>query len=213
MNNRVLLKRLVKAGLLFGLLAIAIFVAQYFLSLRVVTVNFQNVSRVDIYKTKKLDSGKDQDPYKTILTSGEEIKIPKGDYTAYYQANKGYESKYQEFSFDDDYILDIKPNYSEDKLNEILNQQINNLNRTIESYSSNISSQYTIQKGQLFDNGNWYGTTLVYKGDDYFNNDTLRVVLKKNGNTWVVAGKPSIYFNKFDYANIPKNILSEVNTL
>lgn len=213
-NRSLLLKRLLVVGLLFVVVASAFMVVRYFLSLRYVTVNFENTSKVEIYKSKTLDSGKAGDPYKTILTSGEEIKIPKGDYTAYYKGNKGYDSKYVDFSFDDDYTLDIKPVLSDDALAALLNNELPQINRAILSKYPPISSTFKIQKGKLYENGNYYGTTLVNTGSDYFNNDTLRVILKKSGSQWVVvADPPAIYLNKFDYPNIPKAVLSDVNSL
>lgn len=214
MSGRFVTRKLLLAVFLVCVLAAAFMTARYFLSLRVVTVNFENTSKVDIYKTGSLDSGKADEPYKSIVVSGEEIKIPKGNYTAYYEGNKGYDSKYVEFSFDEDYALSIKPNLSQQKLDEMLEDELLQINKAVEAKLPAVKSLYSLQTGKLYENGTYYGATLKNTGNDYFNNDTLRVILKKQGNAWVVVtDPPSIYFNKFDYPNIPKKVLSDVNAL
>ena len=213
-NRSLVVKRILLFILLLIIIASAFMVVRYFMSLRYVTVNFDNTSKVEIYKSKTLDSGKAIEPYKTVLTSGEEIKIPKGNYTAYYKGSKGYDSKYIDFSFDDDYTLDIKPALSDDALVALLNNELPQINKAILSKYPSVNSVYKIQKGKLFENGTYYGTTLVNTGDDYFNNDTLRIILKKSGPQWmVITDPPAIYLNKFDYPNIPKSVLSDVNSL
>lgn len=205
----VLVFLLVGFGVFFGV--------NYYLSLRVLTVEYQHAGNVEIYKTASLDGGNDQKAYRTVDYSGQELKIPKGDYTVHYDGDKGYESKFQDFKVEEDRTLSIKPSYSEEKMAEILKAELPALKSAIsQKYQSGID-QYNIDGGKLYANGEWYGTTLDYKAkEDYFhqNADTLRIILRKTGGGWIVAtDPPNIYLSKFAFPTIPEYILKDVNTL
>ena len=53
-----------------------------------------------------------------------------------------------------------------------------------------IATDYTMSNGQLFDEGQWYGTTLSYHGSDTLNRDTLRVLMQKKNGVWVIRTAP-----------------------
>lgn len=217
MVDRTLARRIL---LVLGLVALCVgvfFGVSYYLSLRIVTVEYQHASNVEIFKTSSLDSGGDQKAYRTIDYSGQDIKIPKGEYTVYYEGSKGYESKYQDFNVDEDRTLIISPGYDVAKLNEILKTETAAIRTAItQKYTSGID-QYEIESGKLYANGSWFGATLKHKvKENIFNEnaDTLRVVLKKTGAGWaVVTDPPNIYLSKYAYPEVPLYILKDVNAL
>ena len=75
-----------------------------------------------------------------------------------------------------------------------------------------LSQSYTIGREQLFDDGSWYGAILTYKGTDENNRDSLRVLLQKKDNDWVVrTSTPLIVISKYDVPDAPAWILDAIN--
>jgi len=75
-----------------------------------------------------------------------------------------------------------------------------------------ISTDYTIDQGKLFDQGEWYGTTLTYRGSDTMNRDTLRVLLQKKQGVWVLrTTPPEPLLSKVEFPEVPKTILDTIN--
>mgnify|MGYP001020491021 CR=1 FL=1 len=215
--SRSLARRLLKVISVFLVLLMIVLGVNYFFSLRVLTVEYEHAGNVEIFKTAALNSGKDQKAYRTVDYSGQELKIPKGDYTAHYEGSTGYESKYQEFKLKEDQTLTIKPSYDQAKLDEILKSEMPALKAVIsQKYAAGIG-QYDIDTGKLYANGAWYGTTLTHKvKENIFNEnaDTLRIVLHKTSAGWIVAtDPPNIYLSKYAYPSVPEYILRDVNTL
>ena len=71
---------------------------------------------------------------------------------------------------------------------------------------------YTINQGQLFDRGQWYGTTLTYRGSDEDNRDTLRVLMQKKDGVWIVrTTPPQLLLSQKSYPDVPKAILQTIN--
>lgn len=185
----------------------------YRLSLREFSVKYQNINKVYVYSTKSVDSGKNPKPIKTITYSGQSVKIPKGAYTIYYEGKNGYNSLYKYFYlYKNGQVLWLSPGYSQSKLDSIRDAQLPAIKKAIaDKYP--LVSLYEIKPGSLYGNGEWYGTTLVYKGGDVFNSDTLRIVLHKEGGTWAVkTSPPNISLSKLYNPGIPEDILNSVNT-
>ena len=81
----------------------------------------------------------------------------------------------------------------------------------IEKYPK-IATDYVINKGQLFEKGKWYGTTLTYKGSDIDNRDTLRVLMEKKDDTWtLLTTPPRPILSAKEFPDIPKSILQTIN--
>lgn len=81
----------------------------------------------------------------------------------------------------------------------------------IEKYPK-VLTEYTVNKGQLFDKGQWYGTTLTYKGSDIDNRDTLRVLMHKKDDTWILkTTPPRPILSIKDFPDAPKTILQIIN--
>ena len=75
-----------------------------------------------------------------------------------------------------------------------------------------IPTTYTIEQGQLFDKGQWFGTTLTYLGTDKDNRDTLRVVMEKKDGNWILLSKPPRpLLSAKDFPNVPVSILKKIN--
>lgn len=192
----------------------------YRLSLRTLVINYKNISSVSVYKTGDINNGGAEKPVAKTTFSGQQIKIPEGQYTLYYDAAQNYESKYVEVNLNEKrQVVSLSPGYSSGYLEGLLADESGSINAAIMKKYPEAGVRYTIQSGKLFGNGDWYGTTLVYKTEnlrpqDLFKVDSLRIILKKEGGAWVVkTDPPDISLSKYTYPAIPEDILSEVNSM
>ena len=81
----------------------------------------------------------------------------------------------------------------------------------IEKYPK-VASDYIINKGQLFEKGKWYGTTLSYKGADVDNRDTLRVLMEKKDDKWTLrTNPPQPMLSAKEFPDVPKSVLQTIN--
>lgn len=75
-----------------------------------------------------------------------------------------------------------------------------------------IATDYIIDRGQLFDDGQWYGTTLRYRGDDTLRRDTLRALLQKKDGVWKLRTTPPVpLLSTHAFPDVPKVILKTIN--
>jgi hypothetical protein len=83
----------------------------------------------------------------------------------------------------------------------------------LQASNPKISQLYVINAGSLYHHGEWYGTTLSYKGPDALSRDTLRTVLHKVNGAWEVAAPPKLVLSAKDYPDVPAKVLSAVNAI
>lgn len=175
-----------------------------YISTRAVTINFNDVSKVGVYN-------KENQLLKVVSKSGQNIRLGPGKYKATYTATKGYSSSSKNFTVSDDTTVEIKPVYSDEKLQELLKSQQNEINSVLSTSLRGIN-QYIIQPGELYSLGDWYGTILIYNGDNYYYADSLRVVMHKVKGSWkIVNNPPDIVVSKANYPEIPNDILDKIN--
>lgn len=75
-----------------------------------------------------------------------------------------------------------------------------------------IASDYIINRGKLYHKGEWYGTTLTYKGTDIDNRDTLRVLMQKKDTVWTIRSTPpQPLLTSKAVGDVPKDILKDIN--
>ena len=75
-----------------------------------------------------------------------------------------------------------------------------------------IATDYTINPGQLFEEGQWYGATLTYKGSDTMNRDTLRILMQKKEGVWLLrTTPPEPLLSAKNYPDVPKKVLQAIN--
>jgi hypothetical protein len=75
-----------------------------------------------------------------------------------------------------------------------------------------IKTDYLINSGKLYDQGEWYGTTLTYKGADSMNRDTLRVLMQKKQGIWTLrTTPPQILLSTKEFPDVPKSVLQSIN--
>lgn len=191
----------------------------YYLSLRTLTVNYDNVKSVSIFSAKTIYDTKNEKPAKIISSSGQNVKLKKGSYILQYAAEDNYQSGFATLNLQSNHqAVNLSPGYSDTYLNKMLDEQLGSIKASIIEKYPLVDQLYTIQRGRLYRQGEWYGTTLTYKADatggNLFKTDTLRVVLKKENGQWVVkTNPPTILLSKYDYPDIPEDVLRNVNSL
>jgi len=183
----------------------------YLNSQQYVTLVFSNVSKITLDKIGSQNGASSVGV--VVRGSDKKIKISKGDYLLNYSANNGFASDSFTLPVGDTPVTKtINPDYSTEKYSSVLSQEKPTIDSVLFSKYPNLASLYDIQTGKLYEKGNWYATTLLYKGDDYFNYDTLRVVMEKENNQWVIkTDPPDINLDSLTYPNIPIEILKDVN--
>lgn len=108
----------------------------------------------------------------------------------------------------------IKANFTSDYLKSLLAPEEPAIHAVISKYSPKVDVFFTINKGELFGRGEWYGTTLTNKNDDPAQpSDNYRVVLKKENGLWQLIGKPELTLSAPNYPSVPKEYLSKINQL
>lgn len=180
-------------------------------SFQYLTVNYKHLDSIKLYNNQNLDH---ITFVQDITKTGQTLKLKKSNYLIKYTGSTGYKSLYQSFALTDSKkTITIKPEYTDKKLDMLLDSELNTIKASLISKYPK-SNHYKIERGQLYQKGDWYSTVLDYIGDDSFNSDNLRVVLHKNNDTWsVVTDPPSITLSEIAYPSIPKNILDDINTL
>lgn len=212
-------KRRIFAGLATVIIiVIAVFVVNYLGSLQKVTINYTNSSNITITSTKRSMAGEGTVSQTTTIAkishSGESISIKKGVYTVLYKGENGYSDGSVDINLGNTpKTLGLDPTYSDSKLNSLLDGEFGEIKNVLSKKYTNLDL-YLVQRGKLYDKGQWYGTTLKYIGSDVFNSDTLRVVLHKENGLWkIITDPPNITISKLLYPDIPKDILSDLNNI
>ncbi len=107
---------------------------------------------------------------------------------------------------------DTAPKPSADELSAMLDDEMEAIADALTSAYPDAANLYTINKGKLYDRGQWYGTTLTYRGPDTDNRDTLRILMQKKGNKWIVrTTPPQPLLSTVTYPDVPKEILQNIN--
>lgn len=108
----------------------------------------------------------------------------------------------------------VSPSEQPKKLSpeEQLQKELPVITRVLVEKYPKITTDYTINKGQLFEEGKWFGTTLTYKGTDVNNRDTLRVLMEKKDNVWTLrTTPPQPLLSTKEFSDVPKAVLQAIN--
>lgn len=108
--------------------------------------------------------------------------------------------------------ITINPYFSEEYLANKFSDQIANISTVIKNKYPDIIDNYTIEDGTFYHFGDWYITVLYENTDGPEFPDSYGVILHKVNEEWQIAAKPSLYFTYKDYSNIPRDIISAVNS-
>jgi len=186
-------------------------------SLQKVTISFDTTGdpTLNLYS----QSNDDKDPQvkhdKVIhtFTKTETITLQKGKYVIETKGAKFSKNPTVITVGDSPLEKTIPIKYTDEYLAQLLATEKSSITLSIATQVKNVQTLYSIQPGKLYGKGEWYGTALVYQGPSRDNRDTLHLVMRKtDGSTWAIATTPQISLSAIDSPDIPKYILSEVNS-
>jgi len=211
---KIRLKVLLALIVLIVLIAVLIMFVRQSGSMRLLTVNYKNATDIIIkpLATDHPHEHKEEQEAVRVYESGQEVSLDKNKYYILsYKGFEGFEGGEIDLpNMDEDQKINIDPYFSKSRLEAELNTEVDSIHKTIIAAYKNIGL-YEIQKGELYRFGEWYGTTLKYIGSDYFNADTLRLLMYKKNGVWQIETHPDIYLSKFSYPAIPEDVLRKIN--
>jgi hypothetical protein len=142
-----------------------------------------------------------------------EISLQKGDYFYKVSGAKTGEIT-QDFTIDNDSLeIIIDPDYSDIYLESVLYSEKNNILSVINNSYPTVINDYIIGELALFKKGEWCGVSLSKIVEDRSLSDEYRIILKKENNTWVIVGIPQIVATKYNFPEVPIEVLTLVNDL
>lgn len=150
------------------------------------------------------------------ITNGEAVTLPIGteNYIIRYTGAEGFASGQTEPIDTYSSEVTVRANYDKNRLAALYKDEIPRINQVINSYATNLSNLYDIEKGELFVRGDWYGTILRYKGEALTDRDNVVIVLNKQGEAWEVVTNPplpSVTLRDGAEIQVPRDVREELN--
>ena len=159
--------------------------------------------------------------------SQKKLRLSPGTYIVKYSGSSDYQETTTVVQIDKPKELKTPlMQYTTAKLDQILKTEQPAIKKAMLAVQP--SSGYAVDTEKLFFTGEWYGARLVpndwYAAGDQTasgkktpnpnsTQDVMRVILKKEGGTWIVAAGPSIIFNLQEQKNIPEDVVRATNKL
>jgi len=200
-----------KKRIIFAIVVALVFIAgliilSIVLSYHKITISDPNSVSVSLYNSADKDK-------KTISTisSSTTLSLKDGEYCSVTSDN-AYDTAPSCFTVQGKEVsVTINPNYSESRLTALLPSEISAINNVITTKYAGIIKQYTVGSGKLYGQGQWYGTTLAQIVGPSDRPDIYRVLLQKSNDAWKIVAYPQISLSKYDYPQVPYNILKDIN--
>lgn len=170
-------------------------------------------------KIYHFDHDNDREPTKEDLAasvnSSQSIRLKRGGYKIIVNKTKDFKELEVRFSVIDKPVdVVIKPDYSDEKTAQLLPGVQRIVTKELLNIFPDLEKKFVINPGQLYQNGVWFATTLTSVSKSPDDNDTLRVVAQKKGETWsITTSPPDIIISGVVYTTIPKDVLKKVNSL
>lgn len=200
MNKRLITGYLV---IVIGILVVGLIV-YYFQNTTILTIKSENVSSTTVKRDGNFDVSKSDDSF--------DVRVFKHSITLIsYEGAAGFSHgetniKVGESKKD----VSISPYFSTERLRELAENEKDSVIKAINSSNSKMSG-YKIVDYKLYHFGDWASAQLDWRGDYEQNTDSLRVILNKKSNRWVVLSYPQIVYFSENYPEIPEDILESVN--
>lgn len=194
---------------------------RYFNTFQTLDITFSefSVKKATIYPAKIGDGSVALEYYKdrplNTVSKNSQLTLKKGDYIIISDAGTVYRSFIHSVHLGDNpNRITVSQDYTKQKLDNIAITESSRIKEVLTKKYKRIGL-YAISPGKAYKQGQWYGTTLVYKDQsDAYQGDTLRVILKKENNQWsVVTDPPSISISKIVFPQIPGDVVSDVDSL
>lgn len=135
------------------------------------------------------------------------IRLKPGYYSVKYSSTKDFKNNLSVVKIDRTTELKTpKLDYTQSKLDQLVVIEKNQIQQALAKLLD--TSGYTVKDDKLYSQADWYSARLIYKDDS---KDSLRVVLRKDGDKWTLATKPSFILSIVDYPNIPQEVIRGAN--
>lgn len=148
------------------------------------------------------------------ITATSTLRLKKGGYKLVFNGTNDLE-KFETVTSvtKDPATITVNPDFSDAKKAGILSSAQPLIEKLITTQYPLTSQLYTFEKGTLYNQASWFGTTLTPKDSNPSQSaDVLRVVAKKAGNGWELVTKPpQIIISGVVYPDIPKDIVRDLN--
>ncbi len=211
MNKRTILLSIIG---IIAMISIAIYV-NYLGSLQKVTITFDTTAntKLDIYAQKPGSDSptKTGQILRTLAISGDTFTLQKGVYVIE-SSGENIALNPVALSVEDAPVMETIPiSYTASYLNQLLQKDQEAIGQSIARELPDVLSLYGIEPGQLYRKGDWYTTTLTYRGADTSNRDSLHIVLYRENKIWKILTKPQISLSTVEYPTIPSDIIKAAN--
>lgn len=199
-------KRLVVASIILVLLIAGGVFLYVFVTYHTVSIVNPNKISVSLYDAADKDK---KSIIKTDLSTT--VSLKNGEYCTV-TSDTDYDTSPSCFSVNGkNTSVTINPNYSDTRLSTMLPSEANAIDTVINNKYAAIINQYTIGTGKLYAQGQWYGTTLTQNVTPSERPDIYRLLLRKTNGEWSVVVYPQISVSKYDYPDVPYDILQDLN--
>ncbi len=142
----------------------------------------------------------------TSLQDGEYFVIPDGEKVAKDEIHFTVEGK--------DTTVELRPGFSSEYLKKVLLAEEVKTTAALNAKFPTVMKDYTIAKGALYEQGDWYGALLVRKVSDLSDQrDVYRTILHKENGVWKVVHQPEIVLTSAVFKDAPIEMLRTVNEL
>ncbi|MGB2787472.1 MAG: hypothetical protein WBB94_03765 [Candidatus Saccharimonadaceae bacterium] len=187
------------------------FAYSYFASFSTVTFNLaEGVKEIKVYKNSDDETG---DTVVATLQSSGEVRINNGNY---YVTPSGDNIVNDNISIKitGNISIDIDPDYNSDYLTKLADIESGKIAEVINRSLTPAIENYDIEQVKVYNKADWAGVLLLPKDIDIQNPSGIhRVVLKKEGDSWIVVGLPQIVMTAYNTKNVPLDVLKSVNDL
>lgn len=199
-------KIFISIGILVTIAVVALGVS-YLLSLHKVSFTLSKyVTGATIYKEDKQKVKQITSASHIMLTDGNYYVVPEGDHIATDKIDFTVDKK--------DKTVSIDPPYSKSYLEALLQKEQPAINEAVHTKYPSLIDGYTLTRGQLYKQGEWFGGLLEPKVSDLREQkDPYRIVLHKQNGTWEVIRRPEYILTSSRYEEVPIDILRAINLI
>lgn len=191
----------------------------YINSFHKVTVTLgDDVSAALIYKVNPEEGHNHEvhgDELQKITASGD-LSLQNGSYFIIPEGDKVAKDEISFSVKDEDTTVSVAPGYSREYLDELAKTEKAAIEVAIISAYPSQMQVRTIEKGILYQKGEWYGALLVSNEpnlDLRSQTDYYRIVLNKVNGSWKVVNAPQLILTSAEFKDVPEDILRELNKL
>ncbi|HEY5695644.1 MAG TPA: hypothetical protein VIQ80_02310 [Candidatus Saccharimonadales bacterium] len=211
-------RRTITLLIITGIVAIALIIGgvlfQYYASFHKVTIEIKRPElTVDIYRANPNAEEMDATSGTKITTTSETktLSLQADKYYVLPQGDK-YDNSAIPFTIKDkDATISVNPGFSNTYLTSLLQQELSTVKSVMLTKYPFITTGFKLNDGKLYEDGTWYGTTLIQNADPGSNGDVYRTVLHKVNGTWQFVATPAIIISTLDHKDIPETVLNDLN--